>query len=253
MTKEFKTGLKDGLPIALGYLSVSFAFGIYAVSSGFSVLQATLYSFFNVTSAGQMAGVPIIAAAGAFIELISVQFILNLRYSLMSVTLSQHMAPEMNTPRRMLFSFVITDEVFAVAASRKTQLVKDYLYGLILLPWLGWTLGTLIGAAAGNILPVVLTSALSLAIYGMFVAIVLPEAREDKAVAVCSLLAVVLSCLFYYVPGLNKVSGGFVIIICAVLASTIMAIAAPVAPEEELPAAGTDESAASGEKEADHA
>lgn len=226
-------GIKDGIPIGLGYLSVSFAFGIFAVESGLTVWQTLMISMFNVTSAGQLAGVPIITAGGTLLEIAVSQLVINARYALMSVSLSQKLGKSVSLLDRFIISFVNTDEVFAVASGKKGTVGRSYLYGLILTPYFGWSLGTIIGAAAGNILPTAVISALGIAIYGMFVAIVMPAIKEDKKTLVCVLLAVLLSCLFKYVPVLTKVPSGFSIIICAVLASGLFAVIAPVTVEEE--------------------
>ena len=231
----FKKGIVHGLPICFGYFSVAFAFGIFAVSNGLTALEAVLISLTNVTSAGQLAGVPIIAAGGTLVEMAASQLVINLRYALMSVSLSQKLDDSMTLPHRFIISFVNTDEVFAVASSQKGTVGKVYLYGLILTPYLGWAAGTLVGAVAGNILPAIVTNSLGIAIYGMFTAIVLPEAKHSRPVALCALLAVALSCLFYFVPGLNTVPSGFVVIICAVTASAVLALAHPVdIPREEV-------------------
>ena len=232
----FTRGVLDGLPICLGYLSVSFAFGIFSVKSGLSVIETLLISMTNVTSAGQLAGVPIIAAAGSLSELAATQFVINLRYSLMSVSLSQKLGRDVNLFDRFVFAFVNTDEVFAVA-SKEGKVGKFYMYGLILLPFVGWSVGTFIGASAGSIFPPVLVSCLGVAIYGMFIAIITPVARRDKAVAICVLISVALSCAFRYVPFLSVVPDGFVIIICAGVASTVAAVLFPVNAEKEEVAA----------------
>ena len=230
----FITGILDGLPICLGYLSVSFAFGIFAVNSGLQVWQAVLLSMTNVTSAGQLAAVPIIAAGGSLIELASSQLVINLRYALMSVSLSQRLDGTVTVPHRLAISFVNTDEVFAVASSRPGTVGWRYLYGLILTPFFGWSLGTLVGGIMGDLLPAVVTAALGIAIYGMFIAIVIPKARSERPTALCVLLAVVMSCLFHYLPALQAVPQGFVIILCAVTASAVLALVAPVEQPEEV-------------------
>ena len=229
----FKRGIKDGFPICLGYLSVSFAFGIFAVESGFSVAEALLLSTCCVTSAGQLAAVPIIASLGGFVELILSQVVINLRYSLMSVSLSQKLDEKVTFADKLLIAFVNTDEVFAVASGQKGNVNKQYMFGLILTPWAGWTVGTLMGAVAGNVLPAIVIASLGIAIYGMFVAIVTPVAKKDRPTLLCVLMAIILSCLFYYVPMLNRVPSGFSVIICTVIASAVMAIVAPVKKEED--------------------
>ena len=230
---SFVQGIKDGIPICLGYLSVSFAFGIFAVDCGLNIWEALLISMTCVTSAGQLAGVPIIATGGSFLELAATQLIINLRYSLMSVSLSQKLGKSVKMADRFAISFVNTDEVFAVSSGKSEAVGKKYMYGLILTPYFGWSIGTFLGAVAGNILPAIVISALGIAIYGMFIAIVIPQAKRERSVALCVCAAIALSCIFSYVPGLNKVSSGFVIIICSVVASTVFAIVAPLPPENK--------------------
>ena len=232
-SKNFLNGIKDGLPVCIGYLAVAFAFGISAVSQGLTGLQATLISMTNVTSAGQLAAVPIIISNGAFYELALSQLIINLRYALMSVSLSQRFDKSVTTFDRFVFSFVNTDEVFAIGASNPELLNRKYMYGLILTPYLGWSIGTIIGAVAGSILPQVLINALNLAIYGMFIAIVVPAAHGNKNILLCVAISVALSCCFKYIPILSKVQSGFAIIICALSAACIMAAVAPTGEEQQ--------------------
>lgn len=229
---SFRMGLRDGIPIFLGYLSVSFAFGITAVKTGLTIIEALLISMTNLTSAGQLAGVPIICAGGSFIELATTQLIINLRYSLMSVSLSQKLGKSVRLIHRFLISFGVTDEVFAVSASKSTSLGKNYFFGLILMPYIGWSGGTFLGAIAGNILPEIVISALGIAIYGMFIAILIPEAKSRKATALAILFSALLGCAFKYIPYLDRVSAGFVIIISAVLVSVIFALIAPIEVKE---------------------
>lgn len=231
-TNSFRKGIADGIPICLGYLAVSFAFGISSANMGLSVLEALLISMTNVTSAGQLAAVPIIVSGGSFIELAATQLIINLRYSLMSVSLSQKLSDNMTTLHRFIISFVNTDEVFAVASAQRGTVGKNYLYGLILTPYLGWSCGTLLGSAAGGILPEILISSLGIAIYGMFVAIVVPDARRSMPVALCAIVSAALSCAFSFIPALKVIQPGFVIIICAVVASALFAFLFPVKQQE---------------------
>ena len=226
--KEFVRGVWQGVPICLGYLAVSFSFGIFAVGQGLSVLETVFISMLNVTSAGQLAGVPILAKGGGMLELALTQLVINLRYALMSVSLSQRLDGTVRLRDRFLIAFVNTDEVFAVSAVQPRGVSRVYMYGLILTPYLGWTAGTALGAVAGNILPTVVSAALGVAIYGMFIAIVVPGMRAHLPTALCVGVAVCLSLLFYYVPGLDRVPSGFVIIICAVLASALFAWLRPI-------------------------
>ncbi len=230
---SFKKGLKDGLPIAIGYLSVSFAFGIFAVENGLTVFQAVIISLLNVTSAGQLAAVPIIAGSGTLVELILSQLVINSRYSLMSISLSQKLSKKVKLPQKLLIAYGNTDEIFAVSVSNNGEVGTKYMLGIILLPVIGWTSGTLLGAVMGNILPPIVTAALGVAIYGMFVAIVMPVAKKEKMTALCVLLAIAISCAFRYIPLLKVVPSGFTVIICAVVASVIFAIIAPVKTEEK--------------------
>ncbi len=221
---KFTYGLKRGLPIALGYLSVSFGFGISAVAMGLAPWQAVLISLMNVTSAGQQAGVAVMAAGGAAFEMMLTQLVINIRYSLMGIALTQKLGDKFTFIHRLFCAFGITDEVFVMAADEKVKLTPVYMYGLILLPVLGWTLGTALGAYAGQILPSALCAALGLAIYAMFVAIVVPPAKENRGVLSTVLVSVALSCILYYVPFLKvHISQGFAIILCAVISSALMA------------------------------
>lgn len=224
MNKEptFSKGFKDGLPIGLGYLSVSFSFGIMAITAGLSWWQAVLVSITNLTSAGQVAGIGIMSASGGLIEMMVSQFIINIRYSLMAVSLSQKTDSSMNTLARLICGYSITDEIFGVASGEPHQTSKSYFMGLSVLPVIGWTLGTLLGAVLGNIFPEVITNSLAIGIYGMFVCIVLPKAKKDKIIMVISLISCAISALIYYVPALHaKISSGFAIIISAVIAALI--------------------------------
>lgn len=229
---KFTKGVTDGLPICFGYLAVSFAFGISAVQGGLSWLEALLISAFNLTSAGQLAGVGVIIGSGSLIEMAVTQFVINSRYSLMSVSLSQKLSDKVSLLDRFLIAFGNTDEIFAVSVSNKGFVGKRYMYGLILTPYLGWSLGTLLGAVLGNVLPQIVISSLGLAIYGMFIAIVVPVVKKEKATLLCVLGAILLSCLFRYLPLLSVIPSGFVIIICAVIPSLIFAFAAPIETEE---------------------
>lgn len=221
-------GVKHGVPIALGYLSVSFTFGMKAVADGLTAGQAVLISMTNLTSAGQFAGLPLMLGGASMIEMALTQLVINLRYALMSLSLSQRLDGSMTTLHRLLFSFANTDEIFAVASSQPEKVGRAYLYGLMSTPYVGWTLGTLLGAVAGQVLPAFVRTALGIAIYGMFLAIILPPARREKPVRLVVLLAIALSLCFRFIPFLSGVSGGFAIILCAVIASSAGALIFPV-------------------------
>ena len=230
---RFRQGVRDGLPIGLGYLSVSFGFGITAVSEGLRVLEALLISMTNLTSAGQVAGVTVIIAAGSLVEMVLTQLIINLRYSLMGITLTQRLDNGCTTRHRVLMSFGMTDEIFAVAASKTERDGPSYFYGLMILPYIGWAAGTLMGALAGQILPMEIRAALGIMIYAMFIAIVLPPAKRERGVLYAVLLAAALSCAVRYLPFFGWISEGFSIILCAVVAAAVMAIVRPLPDERE--------------------
>ncbi len=239
MKNAYRKGLLHGLPIALGYLSVSFAFGIQAAAAGLYPWQALLISLLNVTSAGQLAGLSLMTAGASLTEMALTQATINLRYALMSLSLSQKLNESMTLFHRMTLAFCNTDEVFVVASGQPDPVGKAYLYGLTNGPYLGWALGTLLGALAGNLLPASLTSALGIAMYGMFIAIVLPPFRQDVAVRLVVLVAVGMSCLFAYVPWFSGLTGGFRIILCALVASALGAWLRPLPQEEGQPKAAS--------------
>lgn len=229
--KDFRKGMYHGMPIGLGYLSVSFGFGIMAVKSGLTTLVAALISASNLTSAGQAAGVGIIAAGGTLIEMALVQFTINLRYSLMALSLSQKLDKSFTLPHKLLASFGITDEIFAVSAGRKEKLTPWYMYGMILVAFTGWVTGTVLGASAGQLLPQSVSAALSIMLYGMFIAIIIPPARKERSILVVIVIAALISILFRYL--ITVVSGGFAVIISALAASSAGALLFPVKDEEE--------------------
>ncbi len=231
---DFKKGLRDGIPIALGYISVSFTFGLQAIGSGLNWWEAVLISFTNLTSAGQFAGLNIMINGGGFwIEMACTQFIINLRYALMSLSLSQKTDKSVRGIHRWLTGFGITDEIFAVSMGNEKNVSNKYLYGIILLPLFGWIFGTFIGAFAGEVLPEVVRSSLGVAIYGMFLAIIIPPSKKNSAILKVVLISMILSCIFKWVPFVNSISSGFSIIICTVIAAAAGAIFFPIKEENE--------------------
>ncbi|MBQ2945653.1 MAG: AzlC family ABC transporter permease [Clostridia bacterium] len=229
---DFKKGLVAGIPIGLGYLSVSFTFGILAVSYGLYWWQAVVISMTTLTSAGQLAGVGIMIHPGQYIEMLISQITINLRYSFMSVSLSQKVSPEFKGAARFLLGFFMTDEIFAVASQQKSVSVK-FFTGLATIPYFGWALGTLFGALLGNVLPSSVMNALCLAIYGMFIAIIAPDAKRSASLLLIIGVAVALSCAFYYLPLLNTLSSGLAISISAVAAAALGALLFPIKEEAE--------------------
>lgn len=232
---EFKTGVKTGLPVGLGYFSVSFGFGAMASAQGIRVLDAALISMSNLTSAGQFAGLTLIVAAATLWEMVLTQLVINSRYALMSLALSQRMGERIGFLPRLIIAFFNTDEIFALAMAREEALTLPFMLGLGTLPFIGWTGGTLFGALAGSALPVNIRAALGVMLYGMFIAIVVPPARKEKPVLITVILALVLSCLFTWLPLLQGVSAGISIVICTVGAAALGALLFPI-PDEEAQA-----------------
>ncbi len=230
---DYKQGLRDGIPIALGYFFVSFSFGITGVAQGLYWWEVTLISMLNLTSAGQFAGMKIMLGGGSLAELAISQLIINLRYSLMSISLSQKVDGKFRGASRWALGFGITDEIFGVSVNRDREVSRSYFLGLMTLPYLGWSGGTLGGGVFGSILPAGITEVMSIAIYGMFLAIIVPKAKSDLHVLWVVLIAAAVSCLLYYAPVFSGVSVGTSIIICALAASTIGAILFPVSVTEE--------------------
>lgn len=224
----FLRGMRDGIPIGLGYLAVSFTFGMMAVDGGLTAGQAVLISLLNLTSAGQFAGLDVILAGGTMLELILTQLVINLRYMLMSFSLSQKLDKGVTTLQRFLIGFGVTDEIFGVSSSFPGRVKAAYSFGLMAVAIPGWTIGTALGALAGTVLPDALMSALSVAIYGMFLAIIIPPAKKDRGVLLVVLASMALSCLFHYLPYLNRISTGFAIILIAVVTSSMAAILRPL-------------------------
>ena len=227
----FRRGLKDGIPIGLGYLAVSFSFGIMALKSGLTVFQAVLMSLLNLTSAGQFASLSIISACGGYLELALSQLIINLRYCLMSCSLSQKIDPEAPFYHRFFVSYGNTDEVFALSSAVKGYVSPVYSYGVILVAVFGWTSGTFLGAVAGSILPVRILSALGVALYAMFIAIIIPPAKESKTLRVLILTAMAVSALFAYAPAVKEISNGIRVILLTVAIAGAAAWLAPVKEE----------------------
>ncbi|MDD5952210.1 MAG: AzlC family ABC transporter permease [Oscillospiraceae bacterium] len=227
----FVKGLRDGLPICLGYLSVSFTFGMMVVQKGYPGWMAVLISMTNLTSAGQFAGTELLMNGAMYLEIAVTTFVINIRYMLMSLSLSQKVESAMTLLQRMVLSFGITDEVFAVAMQQERDINSRYFAGLILTPYVGWAAGTLLGATATGFLPLSVRTALGIAIYGMFLAIIIPPARKSRPILLVVLLAAAMSCCFYWIPGLNQLSTGWVIIICAVAAAGFAAWKFPIKEE----------------------
>ena len=231
MFKEYFAGMKAGMPVCVGYFSVSFGFGAMALAQGLSVWHAVLISATNLTSAGQFAGLTVIAAGAAIIEMILTQLVINSRYALMSLALGPRLGPDVGIGKRLIAAFFNTDEVFALGMSRQGKLTASFFIGAGTVAAIGWIGGTAMGALAGSILPLNIRAALGVMLYGMFIAIIVPQAKEEKPILLSVGLALVFSCLFTWVPGLNSISTGLAIVISTVAAAAICAAVFPMEQE----------------------
>lgn len=223
---QFINGLKDGLPIALGYLPVSFSFGMLAAAGGLPPFLAVLLSMTNLTSAGQFAGMNIIISGGTYIELAVSMLVINIRYMLMSLALSQKIE-KMPLIKRMIISYGITDEIFAVAAMKPRKISFAYSMGLIIGPYIGWSLGTVLGAFISDLLPEFLASSMGITLYAMFIAIIIPASKAKKSVLAVTVFAAAVSAVLYYLPFTASLSGGWTVIIASVAASLFGAVVFP--------------------------
>ena len=230
-TNEFLSGMRAGIPVCIGYFSVSFGFGAMAISKGLKAWYAILISATNLTSAGQFAGLEVITAGATIIELILTQIIINSRYSLMSVALSQKFGTDVGTGKRLIASFFNTDEIFALSMARKQPLTASFFVGAGCIASLGWISGTALGAFAGSILSTSIRAILGIMLYGMFIAIVVPEVKKAKPIFITVIISIILSSLFTWAPYLNKTSTGLAIVICTVVSSAICAVRFPLKDE----------------------
>ncbi len=229
---QFIAGLRDGFPIMLGYLPVSFTYGSFAAAGGLSIGITTAISLTNITSSGQFAATNLILTGGSVVEIIFVTLIINIRYLLMGLSLSQKLEPEIPLWKKAIFAYGITDETFAVSSMRKEPVTFSYMSGLILLPIFGWTFGTFLGAVAAGLLPEDLKSALNIALYAMFICLIIPPAKHHRMVLLVVVISAALSCLFYYVPVFQFLSQGWAVIVTAVLGAAIGAAVTCVKKEE---------------------
>lgn len=238
---NWKNGMKDGLPIGLGYFAVSFTFGILAKKAGLSWFQAVLMSLTNLTSAGQFSALALIESSATCLELACTQIILNLRYCLMSCALSQKLESAAYW-HRFLLAHGITDEIFGVSVCKAGKLNPFYNYGLMSSAIPGWTLGTFCGVVCGNVLPEKIISALSIALYGMFIAVIIPPAKGNKILTGIILLSVAMSVLFTKIAVFTYISPGFKIIILTIMIAGIAAILFPIKQVNECRAADCNDS-----------
>ena len=229
---KFMRGVKDGIPIALGYVSVAFAYGVLAREHGFPLWFSILVSLTNFTGTGQAAGTDLIAAGAGILELFTTMLIINIRYTVMSLSLSQKMGEGFPLWQRLVVAFGVTDENFAVAVRQPNKLTFPYLSGLIACSFFGLVSGTVLGAALGDIFSDALMSAFGIALSAMFVAIIVPPARENKSILFLVLLSVAASCAFFFIPYLNRVPSGWTIILCSVVCTAVVSLLFPHAEPE---------------------
>lgn len=226
----FVRGIRDGIPICLGYFAVSFALGIAGRGVGMNAVQAFVMSLTMVASAGQFAAITLIGAGAGIIEMITTTVVVNLRYLLMSCSLTQKLSPETKLLHRLALSYCMTDEIFGLSISVDGFLRPVYTYGITMISVSGWCLGTVLGVVAGNILPALVTNALGVAMYGMFLAIIIPPAKENHFLGALVAVSMAASGLFSILPYLRSISSGFRVIILTIL---IAGIAAVIHPMEE--------------------
>ncbi|MBQ9993619.1 MAG: AzlC family ABC transporter permease [Clostridia bacterium] len=226
-------GLRDGIPIALGYLAVAFTLGITARNAGFTAWQAMLTSFMINASAGEFVGFTLIAQNAAYIEVIIMEAVANARYLLMSCSLSQKLSPDTPLIHRLLIGYDVTDEIFGVSIAVPGKLDPFYTYGVMTVAIPGWAIGTFLGVSMGNILPMRALSALSVGLYGMFIAIFIPPARKNKVVAALVVISFAASYAFSRLDIFSGISDGIKTIILTVVISLAAAIIFPVKQEKE--------------------
>ena len=229
----FLQGARDGVPIALGYFAVAFSLGIAARNAGLTALQGFVASTLCVASAGEYALFTMIGAGATFLETAILTLITNARYFLMSCALSQRIDPKMKNIHRYTVGAVVTDEIFGITIARPGFLEPAYNYGAISVSVPGWAIGTALGIIMGNLLPANIVSALSVALYGMFLAIIIPPMKKDKAIAACVVFGFALSWLFGALPALAAISAGTRTILLTVAIAAAAALLAPVKEEED--------------------
>lgn len=228
MSKAFKDGFKAGLPIGLGYFAVSFSLGIAARSAGLSAAQGFIASLLENASAGEYAAFSLIAVQASYVEVMLMTLIANARYLLMGCAMSSRLSPQLSMGHRLFMAFDVTDELFAIAIARPGYLDPKFTYGAMLGSMPFWASGTAIGIMAGNILPAAVVSALSVALFGMFLAVVIPPARQDKVVAALVAVSFAMSWLFGVIPGVRGISEGTRTIILTLLIAGSAAVLFPV-------------------------
>ena len=230
---DFFDGMKKSIPICLGYLAVSFTFGIYCTNMGLFPLVSFIMSLTELSSAGQFAGVELINKNALLIEIAAVVLIINLRYILMSISLSTRIDKNTKLYQKLIFGFAVTDEIYALAIKEKKEISAKFMFGMMILPILGWSIGTLLGALSSKIIPSSVSTCFNLALYVMFICVIFPDAKKSYKVLLCIAISALISCILYYIPYLNThISLGFKLMIATIISCTFMALVFPKKEEE---------------------
>lgn len=224
---SFKDGLRDAVPICLGYLSVSFAFGMIAAAKGMPVWAAGLFSVLCISGTGQFVGINLMGAGAGIIELICTVAVINARYLLLSITLSQKLPGKITFWQRLIIAYGNTDEIFAIAVTRTQPLTFSYMCGMIFISLSGWLGGTILGELANGLISESIILAMNIALYAMYIALIMPDAKKSVPVTIVILIAIVFSCALTYLPFTVKLGSGWIIIIAGIAASVIGAAVFP--------------------------
>ena len=231
---DFIDGIKKSIPIFLGYFAVSFTFGIYCNNMGITPIVSFVMSLTELSSAGEFGGVELINKNALYAEIAAVVLIINLRYVLMSISLATHLDKDTKLYQKLVFGFGITDEIYALAIKEKKAITAKFMFGMMILPIVGWSVGTLLGTLSSKIIPTSISTCFNLALYVMFICVIFPDAKESYKVLICIGVSALISCLLYYIPFLNEhISLGFKLIIATITACTLMALLFPREKKEE--------------------
>ena len=231
---DFLDGLKKSIPIFLGYFAVSFTFGIYCNNMGITPVVSFVMSLTELSSAGQFGGVELINRNAMLVEIAAVVLIINLRYILMSISLATHLEKDTKLYQKLIFGFAVTDEIYALAIKEKKDISAKFMFGMMILPIVGWSVGTLLGALSSQIIPSSISKCFNLALYVMFICVIFPDAKQSYKVLICIGISALISCLLYYIPFLNEhISLGFKLIIATIIACTVMSLLFPQRKKEE--------------------
>ena len=227
-----RMGIRDGFPIGLGYLFISFAVGVFASSLDLSWFEALMISMLNFTSAGEIAAIPVIASGGSLFGMALTQLVINSRYALMSISLSQRLGKSVRLRDRFLLAAFIGDEVFAISCAKESLIGKKYFLSLAILPYIGWSLGTLLGSIVGSVIPTFLASALSISLYAMLITIITQASKASRSTMLCVVSAISLSCLVEFLPMFDDLPSSLMVVILSVVLSAIFALIAPVSEKD---------------------